>query len=84
VSAERNDAAPVERPETPDDSPLTMEEAIALHRPLATAELAEGDRAFAFELPLLDAAGDHPTGETVRLADHRGVRPVALIFGSYT
>ena len=78
MSAERNDAAPVERPETPEDSPLTMEEAIALRRPLATAKLAVG------ELPLLDAAGDHPTGEIVRLADYRGVRPVALIFGSYT
>jgi hypothetical protein len=84
VSAERNDAAPVGPPETPDDSPLTMEEAIALRGPLAAAKLAVGDPAFAFELPLLDAAGDHATGETVRLADHRGVRPIALIFGSYT
>ena len=25
-----------------------------------------------------------PTGATVRLSDFRGVRPVALIFGSYT
>ena len=84
MGAERNVAAPVGRPETPDDSPLTMEAAIELRRPLATAKLAVGDPAFAFELPLLDAAGEHPTGETVRLADHRGVRPVALIFGSYT
>jgi hypothetical protein len=39
---------------------------------------AVGDEAPDFELPLLDG------GARVRLAQFRGVRPVALIFGSFT
>lgn len=66
-------------PETPADSPLTMEDVLAspLYRDLSTAKLAVGDRAFPFELP-------GATGEMVRLADFKGVQPVALVFGSYT
>jgi hypothetical protein len=75
-------------PETPADSPLTMEQALAspLYRDLRTPKLAAGDPAFAFALPRYDFAGGErrETGETVRLADFAGVRPVALVFGSYT
>ena len=67
--------------DTPADSPLTMEEALAseLYRDLGRPRLQEGDPAYPFELPRLDVPG-----ETVRLADYAGVRPVALVFGSYT
>jgi peroxiredoxin len=47
------------------------------HRELMTAKLAPGEPAFLFELPT-------PDGETVRIGDFTGVRPVALVFGSYT
>jgi hypothetical protein len=67
-------------PETPSDSPLTMEQALAspLYRGLSVAKLAPGDPAYLFELPRLGA------GEPVSLADFVGTQPVALVFGSYT
>lgn len=67
-------------PRTPPDSPLTLEQAMAspLYRTLMAPELAPGEPAFPFDLPLLDGGG------RVRLADFAGERPVALIFGSYT
>ena len=67
-------------PETPADSPLTLEDVMSspAYRTLMTPELALGDPAFPFDLPLLDAGG------RVRLADFSGDRPVALVFGSYT
>jgi hypothetical protein len=67
-------------PETPSDSPLTMEQALAspVYRDLMTPKLAVGDPAFPFDLPRLDG------GERVRLAAFAGRRPVALVFGSYT
>ncbi len=67
-------------PETPDDSPLTLEDVMAspAYRRLMTPELAPGDAAFPFDLPLLEGRG------RVRLADFTGERPVALVFGSYT
>jgi hypothetical protein len=71
-------------PETPADSPLTMDEAVTLNRNLSTAKLAVGETAFPFALPRLDADGAQQRGETVRLEDLRRDRPVALIFGSYT
>ena len=67
-------------PETPPDSPLALEDVMSspAYRRLMTPELALGDPAFPFDLPLLD-------GECrVRLADFAGNRPVALVFGSYT
>jgi hypothetical protein len=74
--------------ETPADSPLTMEEALAapLYRDLRTPRLGVGDEAFDFELRRYDFADGtrRGTGERVRLADFVGVRPVALVFGSYT
>ena len=76
----------MEAPETPADSPLTLEQAMAspLYRTLMAPELRPGDPAFSFELPLLDPETHRPSGERVRLADFAGERPVALVFGSYT
>jgi len=76
----------VEAPETPADSPLTLETAMAspLYRRLMDPELRPGDAAFPFDLPLLDPETHRPSGEHVRLADFAGRRPVALVFGSYT
>ena len=73
-------------PETPPDSPLTLEDVMssAAYRRLMTPILATGDAAFPFDLPLLDAETHHPSGERVRLGDFAGVQPVALVFGSYT
>ncbi len=61
---------------TPADSPLTIEDVLAspLYLDLMTPKVPPGDAAFDFELT--------PAG--VRLSDHAGKRPVALIFGSYT
>jgi hypothetical protein len=47
------------------------------HRDLMTAKLAPGEPAFLFELST-------PSGEKVDIAQFVGVRPVALVFGSYT
>ena len=49
----------------------------AFHRDLMTAKLAPGEPAFLFELPT-------PNGDQVDIAHFVGVRPVALVFGSYT
>jgi len=70
----------VDAPETPADSPLTLGDVMSspFYGNLMSPELALGDPAFPFELPLLDGSG------SVRLADFAGQRPVALIFGSYT
>ncbi len=73
---------------TPPDSPMSMTEALAseVYGDLSTPRLAVGDLAYAFELPKLDLTSGlrRDTGETVAIADYRGVQPVALIFGSYT
>ena len=73
-------------PETPADSPLTLEDVMAspAYLRLRTPDLAPGEPAFPFELPLLDPQTHRLSGERVRLADFAGVRPVALVFGSYT
>ena len=70
----------MDAPETPADSPLTLGDVMSspFYGKLMTPELALGDPAFPFELPLLDGSG------SVGLADFAGQRPVALIFGSYT
>jgi hypothetical protein len=67
-------------PETPADSPLTLGDVMSspFYGNLMAPELAPGDPAFPFDLPLLDGSG------RVRLVDFAGERPVALIFGSYT
>ena len=73
-------------PETPVDSPLTLETAMAspLYRRLMEPELRPGDRAFPFDLAQLDPETHRLSGDRVRLADFAGERPVALVFGSYT
>jgi len=73
-------------PETPADSPLTLETAMAspLYQGLMEPELRPGDQAFPLDLAQLDPETHHPSGERVRLADFAGERPVALVFGSYT
>ena len=76
----------MDSPETPLDSPLTLEDVMSspAYRTLMTPELAPGDPAFPFDLPLLDSDTHRPSAKRVRLADFVGVRPVALVFGSYT
>jgi hypothetical protein len=71
----------VEIPDTPADSPLTIEDiwSSPLYRDLTTAKLDVGDPAFPFDLPRLDRPGDR-----ARLADLNALHPVALVFGSYT
>jgi hypothetical protein len=73
-------------PETPPDSPLTLEDVMSspTHLRLMTPTLAPGAAAFPFDLPLLDGETYRPSGVRVRLADFGGVQPVALVFGSYT
>ena len=76
----------MDAPETPADSPLTLETAMAspLYRRLMAPALAPRDPAVPFELPLLDPETHRTVGGRVRLADFAGERPVALVFGSYT
>ena len=50
--------------------------------PLEAASAQAGDPAPDFSLPYLPGSG--PENVRVRLSDHFGSRPVALIFGSYT
>ena len=60
---------------------LGAEERMAMMQFIAAREThapAVGDAAPDFELPVLGVS------ERVRLADFRGQKPVALIFGSYT
>ncbi|HUQ21758.1 MAG TPA: hypothetical protein VM049_01975 [Gaiellaceae bacterium] len=70
----------MDSPETPADSPLTLSDVMSspYYGALMTPELAPGEAAFPFDLPLLDGTS------RVQLADFEGDRPVALIFGSYT
>ena len=71
-------------PETPPDSPLTMQDVLTspMYRDLATAKVQVGDPAFPFTLMRLgpSRSGTGP----VSLESFRGKQPVALIFGSYT
>jgi len=64
----------------PADSPLGLPDinASPIYRDLSTPKLAQGDDAVDFELPRLDGGG------TIRLSTFKGVKPVALVFGSYT
>jgi hypothetical protein len=74
--------------DTPDDSPLTLKTLLSRedYRDLSTAKVAAGDVAFDFELPRYDFSKGTAvaTGATVQLSGFRSVKPVALIFGSYT
>ncbi len=73
---------------TPDDSPKGLPDVMAdpVHQDLSTAKLGEGDLAHDFELPVSDFSDgvERSTGESFRLSEAAAVRPVALIFGSYT
>ena len=74
--------------DTPDDSPLTLKTLLSRedYRDLSTPKLAVGDIAFDFELPRYDFSDGTAvaTGASVRLSEFHSVKPVALIFGSYT
>ena len=74
--------------DTPEDSPLTLKTLMGRedYRDLSMAKLAVGDVAFDFELPRYDFSDGTAgaTGARVRLSEFRSVKPVALIFGSYT
>ena len=73
---------------TPEDSPKGLPDVYAdlLLTDLRTPNLAAGDPAFDFELPVYDfsTGAKRSTGETMRLSEVGRARPVALIFGSYT
>ena len=73
---------------TPADSPLRLEDVMAsptIER-ILTPSLGVRDVAHDFSFPELDLSGGaaRPTGRTFHLAAHAGLRPVSLIFGSYT
>lgn len=74
--------------DTPSDSPLTLKSLMGRedYRDLSTAKLSTGDVAFDFELPRYDFSEGTAvaTGATVQLSEFRSLKPVALIFGSYT
>ena len=74
--------------DTPADSPLTLKTLMSRddYRDLSTAKLAVGDVAFDFELPRYDFSDGTAVakGATVQLSESRSLKPVALIFGSYT
>lgn len=73
---------------TPADSPLTISQIMSSDhfQELRTPDIAVGDAAIDFTLSCYDFAHgqNRVPGPTVTLSDHAGVRPVAMIFGSYT
>ncbi len=73
-------SSPPTEPPTPADSPLRLGDVMTspFYLGLMTPALEVGDPAYPFDLPRLDGAG------RVRLRDFAGIRPVALVFGSYT
>ncbi len=56
----------------------SLEDAVAWHERYGPNAPVEGDEAPDFEL------GDATGKEKVRLSDFRGLRPVVLVFGSFT
>jgi len=71
---------------TPEDSPKGLPDIAREMKDLGTPDLAVGDVAFDFALPVSDFRDgtERRTGETFHLAAEAATRPVALIFGSYT
>jgi hypothetical protein len=73
---------------TPDDSPKTPAEVLSdpAAQRLGTPDVEQGDPAFDFTRPLYDFSDgtERATGAQFRLTEAAAVRPVALIFGSYT
>ena len=76
----------MDAPETPADSPLTLEQVMGspFYGNLMAPEVEPGGPAFDFDLPILDPQTHRPSGQRIRLADFAGERPVALVFGSYS
>ena len=73
---------------TPDDSPKTPMDVLSdpIRQDLATPDLAVGDPAYDFELPVYDfsTGGKRVSERNFHLASEACKRPVALVFGSYT
>lgn len=73
---------------TPDDSPMTRDDWLASerHRRLSTPDVAVGDPAPDFDLPVHDfSTGDKvESTERFHLQSAAANTPVALVFGSYT
>ena len=73
---------------TPEDSPKTPMDLMADsgRQALSSPDLAVGDRAYDFELPVYDfgEGSESATGETFHLGAVAEKSPVALVFGSYT
>jgi hypothetical protein len=74
--------------DAPADSALRMRELVRRKddRDLMTSTVSPGPPTFDFELPQHDFSGGAgvATGATVRRSRFRGVRPVAVMFGSCT
>lgn len=71
---------------TPADSPKGLPDIVPEMKDLGTPDLAVGDRAFDFTLPVSDFSDgtEVSSGERFTLSAEAEQRPVALIFGSYT
>jgi hypothetical protein len=71
---------------TPEDSPKGLPDIVAEQGHLSQADVAPGEPALDFELPVFDFSdgSERATGERFHLASAAAARPVALIFGSYT
>jgi hypothetical protein len=85
---ETDKAAPFWRAFTPDDSPKTPDDMFndPQAADLRTPKVEVGGAAYDFDLPVYDYSDgtERATGERFRLKERSAVRPVALIFGSYT
>jgi hypothetical protein len=73
----------IERLKSAMSAPGAAETVMAIQAMGADSQAGVGQAAPDFELPYLPGHGG-AEGETVRLSDRFGKRPVALIFGSYT
>ncbi len=71
---------------TPADSPKGLPDVMQEHADLSAADLAVGDSAFDFELPIFDFSSGtaKKTERMFQLSALAATKPVALIFGSYT
>jgi hypothetical protein len=73
---------------TPEDSPKTPMDVMAdpKHKDLGTPNIAQGDDCYDFSSKIYDYSDgtEKDTGKMFHLAEVAKVKPVALIFGSYT
>ncbi len=81
ASAEKMDGLSLEDLRDAMEAPGAAE-TVAELMPLEASSVQAGEPAPDFDLPWLPGQGDGSEG--VRLSDHFGKRPVALVFGSYT